>query len=593
MGARGKNTIKVGLTVGLSLAAIIGLVGCGEQAAGDETGTLAAEQSDNGLSGNGLSMNGLAMNGLSMNGLSMNGLSMNGLSMNGLSMNGLSMNGLSTSSGLMTTNGGRDVVKYLIKCALPAGTTYTTTDQNGYSYSYDGSLGVASEWATGACGKDCQERLSACLLAHVNNAGAHISLWLDGEGAIGWGKSTDFPYMEGAFFGNLITNQNSNNVAGGWQGYYCNGADYDQGSVPGRLGAALTSTVYQNWYGTGVLCSNGQYNSNKCYMHSDNSGFDKCIIAPNGSAATYNHVVTVWRNFEKNMPYKVCGYGGNMCLAVTSTTAGSNVVGQNYSGSAMQQWYITQQSPGKYNLVNVASGLALDMANPNGAVQNAYTGANSQLISVNVLGNSQAGRFAVVPSSSTLPIDAGYSNGAQIKIVAQSQQTTDSAKLVLTGIVGGSAGSGSVGFDPSISYSISPRSATDSSIDIASPQAPTVSQTDGTAIQEYTSWSGDTQNFNILASGSNWLITLHVNNAKCVGTVGNGIANGTQLEVQDCNGAATQSWSATTDGTTGSVIFKNVGAGRCMDVPNSSTANGTRMQIYDCWNTNGQKYSVN
>src|SRR4029079_13148776 len=128
---------------------------------------------------NGLSMNGLSMNGVSMNGLSMTVLSMNGLSMNGLSMNGLaSVDGLSNTAGLMTTPGGRDIVKYMVRCALPAGQSLTKQDQNGVSYTCPGVIGTAPEAVNGTCDLDCQERLSACMLAHVNNSGAQIAIWL-------------------------------------------------------------------------------------------------------------------------------------------------------------------------------------------------------------------------------------------------------------------------------------------------------------------------------------------------------------------------------------------------------------------------------
>src|SRR4029079_12203872 len=153
---------------------------------------------------NGLSMNGLSMNGVSMNGLSMTVLSMNGLSMNGLSMNGLaSVDGLSNTAGLMTTPGGRDIVKYMVRCALPTGQSLTKQDQNGVSYTFPGVIGIAPEAVNRPCDLDCQERISACMLAHVNNSGTHIAIWLDGpDAAIGWGSSPAYPYQEGAYFGN-------------------------------------------------------------------------------------------------------------------------------------------------------------------------------------------------------------------------------------------------------------------------------------------------------------------------------------------------------------------------------------------------------
>src|SRR4051812_22337157 len=136
------RTVKVGLTIGLSFGAIVGLIGCNDpRVDGDTIVTASSLETMNGLSMNGLSMNGLSMNGLSMNGLSMNGLSMNGLSMNGLA----TVDGLSNTAGLMTTAGGRDIVKYMVRCALPAGQSLTKQDQNGVSYTFDGAIGIAPE----------------------------------------------------------------------------------------------------------------------------------------------------------------------------------------------------------------------------------------------------------------------------------------------------------------------------------------------------------------------------------------------------------------------------------------------------------------
>ena len=84
MHALGKTTLSVGIKVGLTLGAIVNLVGCADMTEDvDGTHELAIE-----------GINGLnALNGLPLNGL--NGL--NGLTaLNGLSgLNGLSLNGLS------------------------------------------------------------------------------------------------------------------------------------------------------------------------------------------------------------------------------------------------------------------------------------------------------------------------------------------------------------------------------------------------------------------------------------------------------------------------------------------------------------------
>jgi len=44
------------------------------------------------------------------------------------------------------------------------------------------------------------------VLAHVNTSGKHIALWLDGEApSLGYGRSADYPFQEGSFFGNIFS----------------------------------------------------------------------------------------------------------------------------------------------------------------------------------------------------------------------------------------------------------------------------------------------------------------------------------------------------------------------------------------------------
>ena len=355
----GKRTIQVGITLG----AIVGLVGCAEMADEEiDFDTSAAVQSDNGLS-----MNGLAMNGLSMNGLSMNGLSMNGMSMNGLSMNGLNaVNGLSPTSGMMTTDGGRKIVKYIVRCALPLGRTLYKG-----SYSFPGALGIAPQWENGLCDVDCQEKVSACMLAHVNNAGVSIKLWMTGDGTIGWGRDPLYPYEEGAFFGNLFPNP--------WKGYACQGRDFWSGSVLGRLGAPIASDVYVNPFGNGTQCGQG------CSTHTTNGandGYNYCDTNT-GGYKRWENVVTVFRNFDPNSNYKICVYNNEntKCLAPVgnSTADGAQISNQGYTGHSAQKWKITQTAPNQYKIINVASGRALDIGTgtPKLLMQKSYSSSSA------------------------------------------------------------------------------------------------------------------------------------------------------------------------------------------------------------------------
>jgi hypothetical protein len=438
MGTYWKRSVRIGITAGLSFGAILGLVGCGEELAGD--GQLAqgeAKQSENGLTSNGLILNGLTSNGLTSNGLTSNGLTSNGLVVNGLTSNGLTSNGLSgvkSTSGLMTTSDGRQLVQYIIKCALPSGSQLVAHDQNGSPYTYPGLLGVAPEWQTSACSTDCQERISACVLAHVNNAGVHIALWITSEGNIGWGTSSSYPYEEGSFFGNFF---------GVPHGYYCTGKDFYDGSVPGRLGAKIAGAdVYVNPYaGDGKLSCAA---SNQCSEHSDKSGYDSC----NYNGYTWKHVVTTWRNYDPNTNYKICSYGygsggsGSECLGVvnSSTSSGAKIEIRQFNNGNQMKWKITMPATGKYQIANLNSGMALDVDSSGNIIQNsANTGDSGQQMYITSMSNRSSpeyGRNLLNPASngSTSFWTSTLSDGALVSLAAVSSANSppDSMKWVIS-----------------------------------------------------------------------------------------------------------------------------------------------------------------
>ncbi len=70
---------------------------------------------------------------------------------------------------------------------------------------------------------------------------------------------------------------------------------------------------------------------------------------------------------------------------------------------------------------------------------------------------------------------------------------------------------------------------------------------------------------------------------KCVDIAGASSANGTAVQLYDCNGSAAQNWTAGTDGTIR-------GLGKCLDVNAAGTANGSLVQIYDCNGTAAQQW---
>jgi hypothetical protein len=153
------------------------------------------------------------------NGLSANGLSANGLSANGLSANGLSANGLSAESFKLWFQSdpalASSVMRYLVHCAVPAGQTRSYTDAvTGQTYTWSGGMGLAPDWASGKAPTVTEQQVvSACLAAHVNKYGAHVSISLLGRDA----KGRVIPYTyeelathsrkEACLFGNLFAGQ--------------------------------------------------------------------------------------------------------------------------------------------------------------------------------------------------------------------------------------------------------------------------------------------------------------------------------------------------------------------------------------------------
>jgi hypothetical protein len=72
---------------------------------------------------------------------------------------------------------------------------------------------------------------------------------------------------------------------------------------------------------------------------------------------------------------------------------------------------------------------------------------------------------------------------------------------------------------------------------------------------------------------------------KCVDLAAAGTANGTAVQLYDCNGTAAQQWTVGTDGTLKA-------QGKCMDVTAAGTANGAKVQLYDCNGTGAQKWTA-
>ncbi|MFD9000100.1 ricin-type beta-trefoil lectin domain protein [Streptomyces sp. NPDC059582] len=72
---------------------------------------------------------------------------------------------------------------------------------------------------------------------------------------------------------------------------------------------------------------------------------------------------------------------------------------------------------------------------------------------------------------------------------------------------------------------------------------------------------------------------------KCVDVAAANSANGTPVQLYDCNGTAAQQWTVGSDGTLRAL-------GKCLDVTGNGTADGTAVQLWDCTGGPNQKWAV-
>ncbi|MFD6277037.1 ricin-type beta-trefoil lectin domain protein [Streptomyces sp. NPDC060209] len=72
---------------------------------------------------------------------------------------------------------------------------------------------------------------------------------------------------------------------------------------------------------------------------------------------------------------------------------------------------------------------------------------------------------------------------------------------------------------------------------------------------------------------------------KCVDVAGGAVANGTAVQLYDCNGTAAQQWSVGADGTIRAL-------GKCLDVASGGTADGTPVQLWDCNGSAAQEWAT-
>lgn len=102
----------------------------------------------------------------------------------------------------------------------------------------------------------------------------------------------------------------------------------------------------------------------------------------------------------------------------------------------------------------------------------------------------------------------------------------------------------------------------------------------GTAVQLYDCNGTGAQNWTV---GSGTLTAL----GKCMDVTAAGTANGTKVQLYDCNGTGSQVWQPQADSS-----LLNPQSGKCLDATGPSSANGTRLQIWSCTGAANQTWTL-
>jgi len=189
-----------------------------------------------------------------------------------------SSEGLSNTAGWLLDAETLKLTKYLVECALPADDGIVKT-VNGQTVELDGLLGLAPEWASGECDEDCQEWVSACLLARTNVSGATVSIFVSAEHeALTW-EAPAGTVLEAGFYGNLFADPDGR--------YLCKGSS--QAVVAARRDGRTCSAS--------GLCHFTRYsdctNHSRCTMAGPNQDIPtNCKTGSQATSAPYHTIAT-------------------------------------------------------------------------------------------------------------------------------------------------------------------------------------------------------------------------------------------------------------------------------------------------------------
>ena len=147
-------------------------------------------------------------NRIAANRIAANRIAANRIAANRIAANRLTLT--TNANDLINTDDGREVLTYIVSCAIPDGTTLVGTATDGTQYEFLGEIGLAPNWLEWPLDQTDEGWISACLFSRINAFDVAVPVSLRGPNAAlattpdelaGW------TVQEGAFYGQYFLPQ--------------------------------------------------------------------------------------------------------------------------------------------------------------------------------------------------------------------------------------------------------------------------------------------------------------------------------------------------------------------------------------------------
>jgi lysophospholipase L1-like esterase len=377
------------------------------------------------------------------------------------------------------------------------------------------------------------------------------------------------------------------------------------GSGSGSYAAGAVVTVTANTAPNGSQFAG--WTGSTSYLANPAAG-TTTLTMPAAAAAITATYSAIGNNLISDGTYKVVSQSSGLALATTGTTNGSSVVQLTYTGAAAQQWTLTNLGNNVVKMVSSGSTAALE--DPGSSTTagtlldvSSYTGGTNQ-------------QWNIVAASSGYYEIVNVFSGLEVNVVQNSNVSGGTICQWTAGNYGNGVWSFNATSAPT-TYALTVNSGTGSG-NYAAGTVVTVTANTAPAGQQFSAWTGATS---ALASTTSATTTLTMPaaatsiTANYTATGGGGsnlIGNGTYKLVsqssslalattgtvntspvvqQTYTAAATQKWTLTNLGSN-VVELVSSGSSEALEVPGSSTSAGTNLDISSYTGATNQQWTI-